>query len=55
MKQAVELFLQGRIKFLDIPRLVEGVMDRHERIDNPDLETIQEADRWARSWVKEQA
>ncbi len=52
---AVELFLNNRIKFLDIPRLVEGAMDRHERINNPDLETIQEADRWARSWVQEHA
>ncbi len=54
-EEAVELFLQGRIKFWDIPRLVEGAMDRHERINNPDLEAIQEADRWARGWVKEQA
>jgi 1-deoxy-D-xylulose-5-phosphate reductoisomerase len=26
---AVELFLQGRIQFLDIPRLIEAALTRH--------------------------
>lgn len=52
-EQAVALFLEERIHFLDIPRLIEGVCDRH-RLDNqaqPDLEAIMAADRWARAEV----
>ena len=54
-EEAVALFLKSRIKFLDIPRLVEGALSRHNRIENPDLETIKEVDKWARSWVREHA
>jgi len=44
---AVELFLQGRIGFTDIPRLVEAVMDEHEP-QGAELTAILEADAWAR-------
>jgi len=44
---AVELFLQGRIGFTDIPRLVEAVMDDHEP-QEAELTAILEADGWAR-------
>ncbi|HEY8495486.1 MAG TPA: 1-deoxy-D-xylulose-5-phosphate reductoisomerase [Limnochordales bacterium] len=44
---AVELFLQGRIGFTDIPRLVEAVMDDHEP-EEAELTAILEADGWAR-------
>lgn len=52
-EQAVALFLEEKIEFLDIPRLIESTCDRH-RIDNrqdPTLEDIIEADRWARQEV----
>ncbi|TLD68223.1 1-deoxy-D-xylulose-5-phosphate reductoisomerase [Phragmitibacter flavus] len=45
---AVEAFLQGRIKFPGIWELVERVMQAHDQVAHPDLETILEADRWAR-------
>ncbi len=44
---AVELFLQGRIGFTDIPRLVESVMAEHEP-QEAELAAILDADTWAR-------
>jgi 1-deoxy-D-xylulose-5-phosphate reductoisomerase len=52
-EQAVALFLEEKITFLDIPRLIEKVCDRFS-IHNtsvPSLEDILEADRWARQEV----
>ncbi|WP_414051319.1 1-deoxy-D-xylulose-5-phosphate reductoisomerase [Macrococcus animalis] len=37
---AVQLFLDGKITFLDIETLIERAMDEHVVIQNPDLETI---------------
>ncbi|MGL4497844.1 MAG: 1-deoxy-D-xylulose-5-phosphate reductoisomerase [Planktothrix sp.] len=52
-EQAVALFLEEKIEFLDIPRVIELTCDHHQ-IDNrqdPTLEDIIEADRWARQEV----
>lgn len=52
-EQAVALFLEEKIAFLDIPKVIELTCDRHQ-IDNrkdPTLEDIIEADRWARQEV----
>ncbi len=49
---AVSAFLDGRIGFPDIFRLVETAMAHHTRIDNPDLLRIIEADFWAREKVQ---
>ena len=48
---AVALFLQERIGFNDIPRLVESALDRVEVKYAPDLPDILEADRQARAAV----
>ncbi len=45
---AVELFLSQRIKFVDIARLVEKVLEQHESTVNPGLDEIIVADAWAR-------
>ena len=45
---AVELFLSRRISFIDIPRLVEEVLEQHQAIACPTLEEILVADAWAR-------
>lgn len=52
-EQAVELFLNEQIQFLDIGRLIEQVCDRHQSHNRPDptLEDILEADQWARQEV----
>jgi len=49
---AVELFLEHRIGFLDIAKLVEEAMEEHRSIPNPSLEEILAADAWARERVK---
>lgn len=45
---AVNAFLEKRIGFQDIFRLISKTMETHTRIDNPDLSSIIEADSWAR-------
>lgn len=50
---AVELFLNSKIKFMDIPRLITSVLEKHEAINNPTLEEIIEIDQWARNVTNE--
>lgn len=50
---AVELFLNGKIGFLDIGNIVEMAMDNHKNILNPDISDILNADIWAREYVME--
>jgi len=45
---AVSAFLERRIGFLDIARVIEGVMHKHQVIERPDLDAVLEADGWAR-------
>lgn len=52
-EQAVALFLDEKIGFLDIPRLIETVCDRHHphNRSEPTLEDILAADQWARQEI----
>ncbi len=52
-EEAVALFLDGKIKFLDIPRLVKAATDRQEKVDDYTLEDVFEADRNSRRHVRE--
>ena len=45
---AVDLFLQKKIGFLDITRVIEDTIGRHTGISNPSLDDILAADSWAR-------
>jgi 1-deoxy-D-xylulose-5-phosphate reductoisomerase len=45
---AVRLFLEGRIRFPDIARLVRRVLDRHRPVPATSLEAVLAADREAR-------
>ena len=47
------LYLQDKIGFYDIPRLVRGAMDDVPFVDAPELEEILSSDRAARSAVLE--
>ncbi len=49
-EQAVALFLEERISFLDIPRLIEGVCERHsaDLRQDPSLDDVLAIDAWAR-------
>ena len=48
---AVELFLSRRIRFVDIARFVERVLERHQAIACPDIEEIMAVDAWAREEI----
>ncbi|MDP8229597.1 MAG: 1-deoxy-D-xylulose-5-phosphate reductoisomerase [Candidatus Gorgyraea atricola] len=50
---AVGEFLKGRIRFTDIPRLIEKVLNAHKAVKNPGLKDILEVDTWARAKAKE--
>lgn len=54
-EQAVALFLDEKIQFLDIPRIIEQVCDRHRahNSQHPSLDDILAADTWARQIVRE--
>lgn len=54
-EQAVALFLDEKIQFLDIPRLIEQVCDRHHPHNQPTptLDDILAADQWARQEVRQ--
>ncbi|MCA1839107.1 MAG: 1-deoxy-D-xylulose-5-phosphate reductoisomerase [Actinomycetota bacterium] len=45
---AVQAFLEGRIKFVSIPEIVEGVLEAHEPVP-PNIEGVLEQDAWART------
>jgi 1-deoxy-D-xylulose-5-phosphate reductoisomerase len=45
---AVDLFLNKKIRFIDIAGFIEKVLERHQNTLNPDLEDILAADEWAR-------
>ncbi|MDJ0707162.1 MAG: 1-deoxy-D-xylulose-5-phosphate reductoisomerase [Leptolyngbyaceae cyanobacterium MO_188.B28] len=52
-EQVVSLFLEEKVQFLDMPKLIEQVCDRYRSHNpaNPTLEDILAADQWARSEV----
>ena len=45
---AVEAFLSKKIRFTGIPKIIDAIMNVHNIIHDPDLETILDADEWAR-------
>ncbi len=53
-EEAVALFLEDRIDFLEIADVIEEAMDAHAEdiIPNPSLEEILETEQWARNYVR---
>jgi 1-deoxy-D-xylulose-5-phosphate reductoisomerase len=51
---AVQEFLAGRIKFVNIVELIEHCLNRHDVKTNVSLDELLEADAWARKQVKVQ-
>ncbi len=51
---AVKYFLQDKIKFLDIPRIIKQKMDEHKPIKNPSLDEIMDIDKKVKSNVDKQ-
>ena len=52
---AVEAFLAGRIRFIDIPRIIRTVMEAHRPAEASSLKVILRADAWARAAAAEAA
>lgn len=49
---AVQLFLEGRISFLEIPSLVEAALENQQPMDAAILDNVLCADRTARAYIK---
>jgi 1-deoxy-D-xylulose-5-phosphate reductoisomerase len=54
-EEAVNLFLEGRIAFTDIPHLVRSTLEAHQMSSDTSLEAVLEADAWARRRLLELA
>ena len=50
---AVEAFLEGRIGFLQIARIIENTMDAHQAHDLHTIEEVLHADQWGRTTARE--
>jgi len=46
---AVARFLENRLRFTDIPRLIERTMDAHDPIDVTTIAEVRAVDAWART------
>ncbi|QBD78410.1 1-deoxy-D-xylulose-5-phosphate reductoisomerase [Ktedonosporobacter rubrisoli] len=51
-EEAVELFLDGKIRFLEIAELIEAVLERHQPCEEPDVEQTIEVCAWARETAR---
>ncbi|GAB5359506.1 hypothetical protein AAMO2058_000549800 [Amorphochlora amoebiformis] len=53
-EQAVEMFRQHKIGYLDIPKVIESVMEGHknEVVNKPSLDDILNTDNWAREFAE---
>jgi len=47
-EEAIKLFLQGKINFIELPQKIRAVMDKHQLKADPSLEDVLAADRFAR-------
>jgi 1-deoxy-D-xylulose-5-phosphate reductoisomerase len=52
-EEAVELFLAGKIRFLEVAELIENALQRHQSIKQPGVAATLEACAWARRTVRE--
>jgi 1-deoxy-D-xylulose-5-phosphate reductoisomerase len=51
--EAVRLFLDGALTFDRIPDVVEAVLGHHRGTEDPSLEAVLDADRWARATCRD--
>ncbi|KUG24408.1 1-deoxy-d-xylulose 5-phosphate reductoisomerase [hydrocarbon metagenome] len=45
---AVSAFMENKIRFIDLPGIIEKVLNRHNTVNDPSLEDILHADLWAK-------
>jgi 1-deoxy-D-xylulose-5-phosphate reductoisomerase len=51
-EEAVRGFLEARVRFIDIPSVVEETLAAHTSVDAGNLETVLEVDAWARDHAR---
>ena len=51
---SVELFLKDKIKFIDIPLMIENCLSRHDSINNPNLDDIYNTIYWTEQNFKKE-
>ena len=49
---SVYRFLNGEVKFTDIPRIIESSMKHHDWIEHPSLEHLKKLDSWVKNHVE---
>jgi 1-deoxy-D-xylulose-5-phosphate reductoisomerase len=49
---AVKAFMDKKIKFMDIPVIIQNTMNAHEIINDPDLDAILNSEKWAEEYAK---
>jgi len=49
---AVKAFMDKKIKFTDIPVIIQNTMDAHEIINDPDIDAILDSEKWAEEYAK---
>lgn len=50
-ERAVSLFLNRRIRYLQIPELIAACMEAHKTVENPSVEEILAAEQWVYEWI----
>ncbi|MBM2826146.1 MAG: 1-deoxy-D-xylulose 5-phosphate reductoisomerase [Dehalococcoidia bacterium] len=51
---ATHLFVHQKIGFQDIPRVIQSVLERHRPVNNPTLDDLIDADKWAKDIASQQ-
>jgi 1-deoxy-D-xylulose-5-phosphate reductoisomerase len=49
---AVAAFMEKKIRFIDLPKIMEKILSLHNSINNPSLDDILQADLWAKRETK---
>lgn len=52
-EKAVEFFIENKIGFMFIPKIIEQVMNQHQVIKSPGLDEILHSDQWARNTAED--
>jgi len=52
-EKAVDAFLNDRLSFINIPKVIEKILSKHKIIQRPNLDEILEVDKWARTKTQE--
>ena len=49
---AVRAFMDKKIKFTDIPVIIQNTMDAHDIVNDPDLAAVLDSEKWAEEYAK---